>query len=239
MNANIPRVSAASKNFLFLGGAGSGKSECSVNFALRLAEAANRPVHFFDLDMTKPLFRSRDLAERLEAAGIVFHCQQQFMDAPTQVGGVQRLLRDESVYTVLDVGGDDIGARAIGGYANFLNREDTTAFYVLNVYRPWTSDIEKVDETLGKILGVSHIRLDRIQFISNPNLGPDTTIDEFLEGCRLTKERLAPYCHPEMTCVREDLLQKVAESTDEPLFPLHINFSEPWLGLEPIMKEGA
>lgn len=239
MKFDINQLACRKSSFVFLGGAGSGKSECSVNFALHLAKTVDRPVHFFDLDMTKPLFRSRDLAERLEAAGIAFHCQQQFMDAPTQVGGVQRLLRDKSVYTVLDVGGDDIGARAIGGYASFLNREDTAIYYVLNVYRPWTSDIEKVDETLGKILGVSHIRLDRIRFISNPNLGPDTTADEFLEGCRLTKERLAPYCRPAMTCVREDLLQKVAEITDEPLFPLHINFSEPWLGLEPIMKEGA
>ena len=234
MIVNIPKLSAESKNFLFLGGTGSGKSECSVNFALHLAETADRPVHFFDLDMTKPLFRSRDLAERLEAAGIVFHCQQQFMDAPTQVGGVHRLLRDETVYTVLDVGGDDIGARAIGGYASLLNREDTCIFYVLNVYRPWTSEIEEVDETLGKILGVSHIHLDHIRFISNPNLGPNTTADEFLEGCRLTQERLSPYCRLEMICVREELLQKAAAYTNTPLLPLHIFFSEPWLGLESI-----
>ena len=239
MKFEINQLACQKNNFVFLGGAGSGKSECSINFAVHLARAKTLPVHFFDLDMTKPLFRSRDLADRLEDCGIIFHCQQQFMDAPTQVGGVQRLLRDETAYTVLDIGGDDIGACAIGGYANLLNREDTTIFYVLNIYRPWTSDIEKVDETLGKILSVSHIQLDHIRFISNPNLGPDTTVDEFLEGCRLTKERLTPYCCPKMVCVREGLMRNVADITDEPLFPLHINFSEPWLGRKEIMKEGA
>lgn len=227
------------KNYIFIGGAGSGKSECAVNFALRLAETAERPVHFFDLDMTKPLFRSRDLAERLERSGIVFHCQQQFMDAPTLVGGVRPLLRDETVYTVLDVGGNDIGARSVGGYAALLNQPDTAVFYVLNVYRPWTAAIEGVDGTLGRILSVSHIRLDHIRFLSNPNLGPETTLAEFQEGCRLTEEHLAPYCRPEAVCVREELAEAAASLTDSLLFPLHIHFSEPWLEPEQIQKEGA
>ena len=81
------------KNFVFLGEAGSGKSELAINFARHMAARGGRPVHFFDLDMTKPLFRSRDAAAELEAAGIVVHFQEQFMDAPTLVGGVSPLLR--------------------------------------------------------------------------------------------------------------------------------------------------
>lgn len=237
---NIPGVTEADRNFVFVGGAGSGKSEIAVNLCLRLAETKEREVHFFDLDMTKPLFRSRDLAGRLERAGILFHCEEQFMDAPTQVGGVQRLLQDESVFSVLDVGGDDIGARSVGWYAPFLNRLDTAVYYVPNVYRPWSADIENVDVTLGKILGVSHIRLDRLRFVSNPNLGPETTLKEFLEGGRLTEERLAPYCKPCMTSVREELYQELSARLEgipawaaETLFPMHIYFVEPWLGMEP------
>ena len=92
-------------NFVFLGEAGSGKSEIAISFAKALARTETRPVHFFDLDMTKPLFRSRDAGAELEQAGITVHYQEQFMDAPTLVGGVAPMLRDEDSLVVLDVGG--------------------------------------------------------------------------------------------------------------------------------------
>lgn len=101
-------------NFVFIGEAGCGKSEIAINIALMLSANGEKPVHFYDLDMTKPLFRSRDQAKFLEDNGIHVHFEEQFMDAPTLAGGVNRLLRDESVYTILDVGGDYIGARSIG-----------------------------------------------------------------------------------------------------------------------------
>ena len=63
------------------------------------------------------------------------------------------LLRDPNACTVLDVGGDYIGARAVGWYGPLLNRPDTAVLYVLNAYRPWMETIEQIDETLGKILG--------------------------------------------------------------------------------------
>ena len=90
------------RNFVFLGEAGSGKSEVAVNLAFYLKEKGMLPVHFFDLDMTKPLFRSRDLCGELEEAGVSFHYEEQFYDAPTMVGGVQKLLK-EDCFTILDV----------------------------------------------------------------------------------------------------------------------------------------
>ena len=71
----------SSSNVVFLGEAGSGKSEIALNFAQALAELGGKPVHFFDLDMTKPLFRSRDRREALEALGVEVHYEAQFMDA--------------------------------------------------------------------------------------------------------------------------------------------------------------
>ena len=40
----------SSSNVVFLGEAGSGKSEIALNFAQALAELGGKPVHFFDLD---------------------------------------------------------------------------------------------------------------------------------------------------------------------------------------------
>ena len=129
------------KNYLLLWEEGSGKSEIALNLAVHLTKHQPLPVHFFDLDMTKPLFRSRDLAKEMEALGIIFHFEKQFMDAPTQVGGVNRLLRDPGCCVVMDVGGDDIGARAVGGYAKMLGRENTAVYYVVNDYRHWSLEI--------------------------------------------------------------------------------------------------
>ena len=66
---NILTGLPAGRAAVFLGEAGCGKSELAVHLALSLA-GKGREVHFFDLDQTKPLMRSRDAAALLEAYGI-------------------------------------------------------------------------------------------------------------------------------------------------------------------------
>lgn len=215
-------------NIVFLGEAGCGKSEIAVNLALALAAGESRTVHFFDLDMTKPLFRSREQAAELEAAGITVHFEEQFMDAPTLTGGVSRLLRDGSAVTILDVGGDHIGARAVGGYAPLLNRPDTLLCYVINPYRPWSMTLEHIDRVLGETLGASHLRLDRLHLVGNPNLGPDTALDDVLEGERTLLELVGPYKPVELLCVREDLAAAAAAQARTPVFPLQLRMTYPW-----------
>lgn len=216
-------------NFVFVGEAGSGKSEIAVNFAGWLAQLDEKPVHFFDMDMTKPLFRSRDVREQIESMGVTFHHEEQFMDAPTIVGGVNKLLRDEDCYVVMDVGGDHIGARSIGGYAPKLNKDNTIVYYVLNAYRPWSNDIEHIDGTLGQILGVSHIQLGKLHMVNNPNNGMTTTAREFVEGSRKMSEMVTPYIAVDFACVREDLYEDVREDSDVPVFPIHLYLTYPWL----------
>lgn len=218
------------KNFVFVGEAGCGKSELSLNFARRLAAASSRPVHFFDLDMTKPLFRSRDAAASLENDGITVHFMEQFMDAPTLVGGVMPLLRDQSAVVVLDVGGDHIGARSIGGFAPMLNRPDAAIFYVINSYRPWSDTIDHIDETLGKILGASHIQLTQLMMVANPNNGSvSTTAQEVIDGYHRTVEMVGEYIPVSFCCAREELAQEVATEIDVPVFPMHLELLYPWL----------
>ena len=218
------------KNFVFVGEAGSGKSELSLNFARRLAATTQKPVHFFDLDMTKPLFRSRDAAASLEEAGVIVHFMEQFMDAPTLVGGVNPLLRDENAIVVMDVGGDHIGARSIGGFAPRLNRPDAAVFYVINPYRPWSDTIDHIDETLGKILGVSHIQLTQLTLVSNPNNGAESTsAREVIDGHRKTVELVGEYIPVTFCCAREEIADEVAALVDVPVFPLRLELLYPWL----------
>ena len=189
-NELIPNNSG---NFIFIGEAGSGKSEIAINFAIDLAANSNKSIHFFDMDMTKALFRSRDLSEKLINLGIKVHYQEQYMDAPTLVGGVNRLLKDEDSIVIMDIGGDYIGARSIGGFAPLLNKDNTVIYYVLNSLRPWSYDIEHIDGTLSQILKVSHINLDKIKLIDNSNLGIETKEEDYLEGCKKIIETVTQY----------------------------------------------
>jgi hypothetical protein len=216
-------------NFIFVGEAGSGKSEIAINFARYLQELGQKKVHFFDLDMTKPLFRSRDIKTKMEDMGIVFHYEEQFMDAPTLTGGVIRLLKDEDCLVVMDVGGDYIGARSIGGFASAISQTNTCVYYVLNAYRPWSYDIDHVDHTLGSILGVSHIELGQIHFINNPNTGHTTTAEEFLNGSKKMKEMVSPYQNIDFSCLREDLYEEVKNIHADPILPIRLYLTYPWV----------
>ena len=216
------------RNLVFIGEAGCGKSEIALNLAVRLAANGERPVHFFDLDMTKPLFRSRDQAAMLESRGVEVHFEEQFYDAPTVTGGTIRLLRDDAVYTVLDVGGDYIDARAIGGYAPMLNSPATAVFYVINPFRPWSMDIDHIDKVLGETLGVSHIRLDRLTILGNPNLGPTTTEEDVLAGAEQLAKTVGPYKPVEGYAVRRPLSEGVRQKLNAPVFPIDLYLTYEW-----------
>ena len=131
---------------------------------------------------------------------------------------------------IIDVGGDHIGARSIGGFAPRLNRPDAAVFYVINSYRPWSDNIDHIDETLGKILGVSHIQLTQLTLVSNPNNGSQsTTAEEVIEGYRKTVSLVGEYIPVTFCCAREELAEEVAAEVDVPVFPLRLELLYPWL----------
>ena len=214
-------------NSIFLGEAGCGKSELAVHLALELA-SPGREVHFFDLDQTKPLMRSRDAEGLLERAGVAVHFQQQCADAPTQVGGLIPLLLDEEKTVILDVGGNDTGAKLIGGYAHLLKAADV--WFVVNPYRPWSATAEHIDGTLSAILKASRLKMPR--FLLNPNLGGDTTLAEYLDGIRQGLEMLSPYVAVEAAAVPAPLYEQAKAETALPLIPITSHISVPEAGLE-------
>jgi hypothetical protein len=215
------------KNFVFIGEAGCGKSEIAVNLALHLLDRG-RPVHLFDLDTTKPLFRTRDQAAWLERRGIHVHFEQQLADAPTMGGGVRLSLRDEDAFTILDVGGDYMGARSTGQYAPHFRREATGVYYIVNPFRPWSDTTERIDRVLSQILTVTHLRLEDLQLVGNPNVGADTAPEEFLRGREMLRETVSPYKEIEFYCAAGPLAAEVAPLIPEAVFPMELYFQYPW-----------
>lgn len=227
MKAIDRAIEEGKTNFLFIGGAGSGKSEIAVNYALYLKSRVKSEVHFFDMDMTKPLFRSRDVADILMAGGIKVHFQEQFMDAPTTVGGGKKLLTDENAYVVLDIGGDHIGARTLGTYREAIN-EDSLVYYVVNAYRPWMDGPHDIDKTLGMILHAAQLDVSELHLISNPNMSCITTPAEVIEGYRKIDDIVSPYIKTDFIAVKESLYAAVVGLCDAEVFPIRLYQTYDW-----------
>ena len=144
-------------------------------------------------------------------------------------GGVSRLLRDPSCYTVLDVGGDYIGARSIGGYAPLLNAPGTVVWYVINPYRPWSMDLDHIDKVLSQVLGVSHVQLDKLRMIGNPNLGLETRAEDVIEGAKKLNEMISPYKDIDFFAVRRELSGQVSGLLPAPVYPIDLALTYEWV----------
>ena len=105
-------------------------------------------------------------------------------------------------------------------------------FYVISSFRPWSDTIEHIDETLGKILGVSHVRLDQLAAVSNPNNGITTTAEEFAEGHRRIVDLVGPYLPVAFACAREEIAAEAAKAADVPVLPIRLELVYPWLAEE-------
>lgn len=214
------------KNFVFIGEAGSGKSEIVLNIANKLAQMTGKQVDLFDLDQTKPLYRSRDMKEDFANRGVTIHYQDQYLDAPVMVGGVRVSLVGDN-YTLLDIGGGHQAAKFAGAYSDLLSKDDAVPVYVVNPYRPWTRDVDSIDGTMRHILG--SMRLDHIYILGNPALGYTTTPEDFLEGLGRIDELFDGFTTINSACVRREILDEVSQKTDKHLIPLDLFLTYSWV----------
>ncbi len=179
MSTNEIISSTLSSVTIFSGGYGSGKSEIAVNYAL----AANSKVEHIaiaDLDIVNPYFRSREARAVLEAAGVEVVAPLGKVSnsaLPALPADIYRVLINTDIYAIIDVGGDDVGAKVLGRYQEHIP-ENKNMFLVVNPARPFQNTAEKIQELAIKIMHNSRQKIDAI--INNSNLVYDTTIS-FME----------------------------------------------------------
>lgn len=168
---------------LFAGHYGSGKTNIAVNYALKLAEEGKK-VLIGDLDIVNPYFRTKDSAKQLEEAGIELISPQYAntnVDLPALPAENYRLVQDRSVYGIMDIGGDDRGAYALGRYTPFILEEnDYRMAFVANCYRPLTRTPEDALEIMREIEQACKMQFTCI--VNNSNLGPETTPETLRES---------------------------------------------------------
>jgi hypothetical protein len=157
---------------IFVGAYGSGKSEISVNFALWLA-AGGHPTTLCDLDIINPYFRSADARRAVERAGVRLVTPQYAgtnVDVPAVPGEVYTVFDEPERMAVLDIGGEDLGARVIASlYARLQAQVDDVAMYmVVNPYRPFTDTAEKIQAVARELESAANLRLAGL--VHNANL---------------------------------------------------------------------
>lgn len=174
---------------LFAGHYGSGKTNIAVNYAIRLAEEGKK-VCIADLDIVNPYFRTKDSEKELSEQGITLICSpyaNSNVDLPALPAESYRLVQDKSCFGVIDIGGDDRGAYALGRFADAVKAEgDYRMAFVLNRYRPLTSTVEGAVEILREIEAASKIPFNCI--VNNSNLGTETTADTIRESIAFAEE---------------------------------------------------
>ena len=168
---------------LFAGHYGSGKTNIAVNYAMLLADEGKR-VCIADLDIVNPYFRTKDSEAELAARGIDLICSQYAntnVDLPALPPESYRLVQDKSCYGVIDIGGDDRGAYALGRFADAIKAEgDYRMAFVLNCFRPLTSTVDGAIEIMREVEAASGIKFNCI--VNNSNIGSETTPEVVLEA---------------------------------------------------------
>ena len=168
---------------LFAGHYGSGKTNIAVNYAIALA-SEGKDVCIADLDIVNPYFRTADSAKELTDAGVTLISPQfanSNVDLPALPAEAYRLVQDKSIYGVMDIGGDDRGAYALGRYVPFIKEEGNyRMIFVANCCRPLTATAEEALEVMGEIEAACGLQFTDI--VNNSNLGPETTAETVLQS---------------------------------------------------------
>lgn len=159
---------------VFIGAYGSGKSEIAVNYALAL-KASGRPVVLADLDMINPFYRSADAQTVLENAGIEL-IKPLFantnVDVPALPGAVFGLFDQTDRYAVLDIGGEDMGARVLSSlkkrFPDERSESRADVYFVVNTCRPFTATSEQIAMMADELTGAANLKITGM--VNNTNL---------------------------------------------------------------------
>jgi len=208
---------------LFAGHYGSGKTNVALNYARALHRAGER-VCIADLDIVNPYFRTKDSAARLAAEGIglvVSAFANSNVDFPAMPKEIYALVADRSIRVVMDVGGDDRGALALGRYVGDIRSEDDyDMLAVVNASRPLTHTPDDAIAVLREIEAASGLPFTGL--VNNTNLGASTSAATVRDSIAYADEIAARMRLPiRFTSVMAPLAAELRETLDD-VFPLDI-----------------
>ena len=183
---------------LVCGHYGSGKTNFSLNLALNAAKRGER-ITLVDLDIVNPYFRTADYKDELEAAG---------------------------VNVIIDVGGDDAGATALGRFSRQLNESGYDMLCVINKYRKFISDPEEAVEMLAEIEAACRLKATGI--VNNSHLGAQTTAQDILASVPYAEKTAELASLPLVCTTAPKSVASELEGKIENLCPVDVLVKLPW-----------
>ena len=208
---------------IFSGHYGSGKTNVAVNYALWLRKN-ELEVSIADLDIVNPYFRTKDSMQILSEKGIKLISSEYAnsnVDVPALPAETYGMLHNKNQHCVIDVGGDDRGALALGRYSDGIIEDgDYELLFVINKYRPLTRNADMTLEIMAEIEKACHMKFTAI--VNDSNLGDETTVEDVLGSVSYAQEVSEKASLPiKMTTVKSDLYDALKDKIEN-LMPIEL-----------------
>ena len=149
------------------------------------------------------------------------------LDVPALPAEMNSVFDDVSGFAVIDLGGDEKGALALGRYAERLKKEnDFEMLLVINRYRPLTRDAGALMKIKCEIENAAGILFTGI--INNPNLGRETSLKDiessFCFAAEVSEKLKLPV---KMTAVKKELADSISAGNAD-IFPVGVYGKKEW-----------
>lgn len=214
---------------IFIGHFGSGKTEVALNYMMNFFKDVSNTA-IVDLDIVNPFFRASDAHEALKKLNIKLIkpvYANTNIDVPALPPDINSVLEDKTINVVFDVGGDDLGARAISCYKNSIEEQDYDLFFVVNINRPLTSNKEKIKAMLQEIESTTRLKVTKL--VNNSNLLSETTVYDILEGSKIVKDIANEHkIEFAFTCATKNLKEELEQKSQDEILILENFINLPW-----------
>ncbi len=162
---------------------GSGKTELSIRMALNSCQ--QQKTILLDLDVVNPFFRTNEAKDVLEKRGVQvlaprFATSQ--LDIPALTPELDGAFQRKDGRLIVDVGGDEDGARVLGRYRRQILEQGYTMSAVVNLMRPFTRNQQEIVEMVREIEAATGLVVTEL--INNTHLCSETTVELVLQGQR-------------------------------------------------------
>lgn len=216
---------------IVIGHYGSGKTEFAVNYAIKMKEIYDS-VSIADLDIVNPYFRSREKRALFEEIGIKLFdssIRNTAVDIPALPAELMGVIANQNVKSILDVGGDPVGARVLSRYSDQIKNVEYDMLYVINGNRPETSTVEGVLKYLKMIEATSRLKITGL--VNNTHMLKATSVEDVEFGHELTKK---VSWETDIPIRYEAVIKETADKIKnqeiiEKLFPINLYMREEWM----------
>lgn len=210
---------------------GSGKSEFSVNYAIKVRNEVDGKLALSDLDVINVYFRSRERKKELEEMGINVissSIDAPNLDVPALSAEIHTPLLNKEYTNIIDLGGDHTGAKVLARYGDMIDKDECDMFFVVNANREKTQTAEEVVEYINSIETASGMKVTGL--INNTHMLKDTQIEDIEKGqnvCMEVSKKLGiPIKY--ISCI-ESVADKIPKTFEGEVVPLKLFLRDCWM----------